>query len=115
MSYSSVQSNQSCRLQQLVLVLDTLLQCHKNIGVKTICCAKDGMMYLTKLANIHDILLQCQTQCLWRCCKKFACCEVRDIWRRLVIFIRPMFRASLCVMCTNVTTICKIKYVKICH
>ena len=75
MSYSSVQSNQSCRLHQIVLVLDTLLQCHKNIGVKTICCAKDGMMYLTKLANIHDILLQCQTQCLLRCCKNYAWCR----------------------------------------
>ena len=41
------------------------------------------MIYLTKLANIHepvfvlDILLQCQTQCLLRCCKKYACCEGR--------------------------------------
>ena len=38
------------------------------------------MIYLTKLANIHepvfvfDILLQCQTQCLLRC-KNYACCE----------------------------------------
>ena len=54
---------------------------HKSNGIKTICYAKDAMMYLTKFAYIHepifvlDILLQCQTQCLLCCCKKYACCE----------------------------------------